>query len=247
MSFLAKKISEIQRDLNTKQLVHKKRDKKSSSDVWNKFHEIRTYGTNELVKYFFFCVKCERVVYNPSIDGNINYLRRHSCTSNNNTKTAKQPKLVIPESEKEKLRFSGAKFVARDLRPYSAIEGAGLLDLCGACMEFGQRNRRATKEDLFSAMPSRTTVKNKIGEIAAESKNEISKMLQLALVEGGIGATTDCWTDDYRHTTYISVVAHLAIPTDDDIDYHRFVLATNEVPEAVKSGTSFIQNLKFRV
>lgn len=103
-------------------------------------------------------------------------------------------------------------------------------------MEFGQRNRRAKRKDLIKALPSRNTVTSAVGKLAHESRSHISGLLKRAILSGGIGCTTDTWTDDYRHTTYISVVAHISLKEDKEIVYHRFVLATSEVAEMIKTG-----------
>lgn len=53
---------------------------------------------------------------------------------------------------------------------------------------------------------------------------------------GGIAATSDTWTDGFKHLTYICVVAHINIVEADGIKYHRIVLNTSEITELVKSS-----------
>lgn len=117
-----------------------------------------------------------------------------------------------------------------------AIEGAGLLELCTACMEFGQKNRRAKKSHLQSSLPSRNTVKKQISNVADDMRSKIADLMRKAINNGGLSATTDCWSDDYRHTSYICVVAHMCIEENNDLSYHRYVLSTDEISEYVKSG-----------
>lgn len=121
-------------------------------------------------------------------------------------------------------------------RPYSAIDCAGLKDLCIACMTFGQNNKNAKPADLLQALPTRNTVKAAVHMIADENRKHISKLMKSAVLSGGLAATTDCWTDDYRKRKYICVVVHISLNNDDQIKFHKFVLSTSEVTAVVKSG-----------
>lgn len=233
------RITEMKRDLSNGKLMHKQREKKCSSAVWKKFHEIFTADTEEKIDFFYLCTDCKDVIYNPTKDGNTNRLWRHNCAVSGDSGSStsnKKHTFTLLEKERKGLRVASAKFVAKDLRPSYAIERPGLLDLCEECMIFGQTHKKATREDLKYALPSRTSVQTEIAEMAKSYKENVSEMLKQAMESGGIGATTDTWTDDYRKTTYISVVAHISIYTGTDIKYDRFVLATNEVPEAIKEG-----------
>lgn len=101
-----------------------------------------------------------------------------------------------------------------------AIQGEGLLDLCYAVMKFGQKHRKATRKDLEEALPTRNTVKATTTSIASEKREAITKIIKKAIVAGGIAATTDTWTDNYHHTTYICVVAHICVYENNGITYH---------------------------
>lgn len=190
------------------------------------------------IQHFYYCTNCKTVVYNAANEGNTNKLLRHVCFGDINIpNTSKKKNLIISEAEKEVLKRASALFVAKDIRPAGAIEGEGLFELCCTCMEFGQRNRKATRNDLSNAFPSRNTVTSTVGKIATDCRRKTAAFIQRAIAKGGVAATTDCWTDDYRHITYISVVAHLSIRKNDDITYHRFVLSTNEISELIKTGS----------
>lgn len=115
---------------------------------------------NEVEKFehFFFCNGCERVLDNITVDGNINRLGRHAKETCRTT--------IGGKIDKERLRTAAVNFVSKDLRPYLAIECEGLLDLCNACMEFGQKYRRADRNDLEKVLPSRNTVKEDTNDAA---------------------------------------------------------------------------------
>lgn len=187
-----------------------------------------------MIKYFYYCTECETVVENPCNDGNTNRLLRHVC--NDNLFENDDDNLKIKSKDKENLKLAAANFIAKDLRPFYAIQCAGLLDLCFACMQFGQHYRKATKEHLERAMPSRNTVKDAVCNMAKTAKESIAQSIRRAIFDGGIGATTDTWTDDYIHTTYICVVAHICLVENGSIKYKRYVLNTSEIDEIVKTG-----------
>lgn len=216
-------------------LFHKPREsnKKSRSIVWNTFNEIFSSESNEKIEYYYFCIECEAIVHNPNQDGNTNRLLRHICTEED----AKGIKSVkIKSVDVEKLKIAAAGFIAKDLRPYFSVECEGLRDFGFACMLIGQKYHNACRNDFIKAMPSRNTVKGTIGDMAKETRESIGALLKLAIASGGIAATTDTWTDNYRHTTYICVVAHICLAQNDAIMYHRYVLNTSEIAEIVKTG-----------
>lgn len=239
---LAIKISEIENEIREKRMITKKKTslKKIRSPVWETFNEIFTADSLEAVPNFYQCTNCETIVYNPNIGGNTTRLIRHICYESKNGHDTNdhvgQERLMISAKDKEPLKSAAVKFIANDLRPYSAIEGEGLLDICVACMNFGQKFRKAGPADLKNALPSRNTVRAAVNERADEYREHVSKFLKKAIECGGIAATTDAWTDNYRHKSYLSVVCHLSIFENNEIKYHNFVLGTVEITETVKTG-----------
>lgn len=143
------------------------------------------------------------------------------------------------------MKLGAAKFVSKDLRPYFSVGCTGLLDLCMACMQCGQLYRKATRHDLERAMPSRNTVRSAVHQIAKAQRKKISLLITKAIETSGVAATTDTLTDDYRKSTYISVVAHLSIDENQTLQYNRFVLSCSEITELVKTGTNtlYLKNL----
>lgn len=141
---------------------------------------------------------------------------------------------------KKKLKYAAASFVAKDLRPIWAPTCEGALDMCVASMQFGQTYPQASVNDFLNAMPCRNTVRSTVNEIAKNTREKISVLIRKAIETGGVSATTDTWTDDYRKATYIAVVAHLTIHNKEnpEISRHRFVLSTSEITELVKSGST---------
>lgn len=212
-------------------MILMKRESKTWSAVWSNFMEIREQSDLHKQTNFVRCTNCFEVIYKPS--SNTNKLLRHRCKNGvSSTRT------VIKPEDKLRLKLGAANFVAKDLRPYFAVECTGLMDLCTSCMEFGQLYRKANRVDLEKAMPSRNTVKATVKYIAGKKREQAKELLKKAIETGGIAATTDTWKDDFRKATYISVVAHLTIDEDKICQHKRIVMACSEITEMVKRGTT---------
>lgn len=141
------------------------------------------------------------------------------------------------------LKIAAAKFVCRDLRPYHAIDCPGLFDLCAATMKFGQRYATATDEDLKKSMPTRNAVKATVSEVASTVREKIKTILQKSREYGGFGATTDNWTDNHLHNSYICVVVHTRIATELRIKKYNFVLHTNIITDLVKTKKVIVDRI----
>lgn len=127
---------------------------------------------------------------------------------NENGETKGQKRILVANEEKEKLKDASAKFVAKDFRPYNAVECEGLTDLCPASVQFGQRYPRATANDFEDAMPSRHILVGHMEKVANSAKTEIRKIMDLAKKQNGLAATTDCWTDNYQKRSYMCITIH---------------------------------------
>lgn len=152
-----------------------------------------------------------------------------------------QLKILVHPDIKQNFKISAVNFVAKDLRPYSAIEGSVLRELCVASMKFGKIYKKATEADLRDVLPIRNTVRADMTKSAKQIKNDIRKTLAGALKIGGFAITSDCWTDNYKRLTYICLVAHCNVITDKGIERHRYTLHVNQITELVKSKEVIIK------
>lgn len=175
-------------------MIPVKREAKSWSKVWSNFEEIREKSLPHIETNFVRCTQCSVLIHKPT--ANTNPLLRHKCLGDD-----KSNQIKLKPEDKMILKVGAAKFIVDDLRPYHAVECTGLLDLCTACMKFGQLHRKATREDLKHAMPSRNTVKSTVEQFAKSKRGLIKVLLRKAIETGGIAATTDTWQDDYRKST----------------------------------------------
>lgn len=99
----------------------KRPGKKVRSDVWNKFNEIVSRETNQIIDHFYYCINCKDVIDNYYTDDNTNRLKRHTCFSNN--KSAIERKSSVSKFDKDCLKRAAVHFVVKDLRPFYAMEG----------------------------------------------------------------------------------------------------------------------------
>lgn len=236
--------------LASKVYIHSQRQKRTRSAVWQKFHEIRDAETDALVENFYFCLQCEAIVHSASSDGNTNAFHRHECIESDQEMGVKKRRkktsnknIIFKDEDKAALKIASAKFVCKDLRPFHAIDCPGTFDLCSAAMKFGQKYPTATDEDLKKAMPSRNTTKAAVEEIANSVREKIKSVLEKSKVHGGFAATTDSWTDNHMHTTYICVVVHAKIVTEFKIKKYNFVIHTNEITDLVKTKEVIVNRL----
>lgn len=207
-----------------------KRKKKFHSPVWNYIYEV--YDDGERIADTYYCKICHKGLYNSYQKGNTSLFVRHSCISDENG--VKQKMIIRPETKKE-FKDAAADFVAIDLRPAFAVHGKGLLKLLDCAMKFGQNYRKATLDDLRHVMPSRNCVTAHLEEKANDIKAKIKSILQGAKEVGSFAVTSDTWTDNHRRLTYICLVAHCNIITENGIEKHRFTLYVDQITELIKT------------
>lgn len=174
---------------------------------WQTIHEIIDEDTNNRVEHLYLCTVCDEIIYNGSKDGNTMAFIRHVCFEKNEDGTNRK-RIVISKDAKEKLTSAAAKFVSKDLRKYNAVEGEGLMDLCTAAMQFGQRHPKATANDLKDAWPSRYLVTSAIGKVASDVKKDIRSVMEKAKLQNGLAATTGRLLDRQLSSPFVHVYNH---------------------------------------
>ena len=111
----------------------------------------------------------------------------------------------ISTSCKEEIANAAVAFVAEDLRPFSAIEGKGLLKLANALINVGAKHG---KVDAATVLPAQNTTKRRADKLASATKKSTVEEVRQALVNNFIvGMTTDMRTDlKSRH--FIGLTVH---------------------------------------
>lgn len=124
-----------------------KRTKRISSDVWNTFVMLVNVDTNDIINGWVQCVKCNR--YIPYNGSTTTRLRSHRCdkpqrnlissyVSSPSSPSSLKNRIQFSKYDKDIIREAAVKFVAKDIRPFYAIEGEGLIDLCTSMVMIGQ-------------------------------------------------------------------------------------------------------------
>lgn len=123
--------------------------------------------TDEILPDYFFCSKCAKI-YNLKLCNTGKTLKRHveKCTLREQITDHFVPELRQPTTKKIKLldkqlvKDAAMKFIIRDMRPISAIEGDGLRTLISKCTYIGAKYGHLTPEAIENTklLPSRQTV-----------------------------------------------------------------------------------------
>lgn len=195
--------------------------------------------TNKPIEYFAYCTGCSKAVMNPYGSGCTTKLLRHKCGLGcGNEEEPLSSYANFSKKDFAALKISAAKYVSYDLKPYSSIDGIGLRNLLKTVYRLGQTNKKINEDQFFNTIPTRNTIKSTICEIANDTRKYIGDLMSEAIRSGGIAVTTDNWTDNHRHATYLAMVAHICIERGDNMKFYRYVLATALVDETVKTGIS---------
>lgn len=213
--------------------LHVGKRKTRLAKCWDTTHEIVDVDADAKVDFVYLCTVCKNVVYNGRTDGNTMAFNRHICFAMDGQKEKKR--LLISKEEKEKLKIAASQFVVKDIRPYQAVEREGLLDLCTAAMRFGQKYPKADAQDFLSSMPSRHGVQRYVAVDADSVKKDIGNVLQAVKEHNGLGATTDCWTDNYRHHAYLCITIHGSLIEKGQIKTYRYVISMDILTDLVKT------------
>lgn len=143
------------------EFMHQAKAGSRDSAIWDTFHVIFDSTGNE-VDGFFFCLKCEGIVYSQyAIQGTTTQLLRHGCVTPQN-------QFKIDALERDELTKAAAKFITLGLRPFKELECDGLHELIMAGVKLGKKYNSMTLVDLKQVLPSRNTVR-RVVTIEAES------------------------------------------------------------------------------
>lgn len=223
-----KKQDEIAAQMMTK-YTHREKINARDSPIWNTFHLLFDKDENEVLG-FYFCTKCEKVVYSPfAVAGSTTQLLRHGCVPN------QHKGFTIDNAEFETLKRAAAKFVSLDLRPFQAVECPGLLELTMADVNLGKRYQNMTIDDLYHVFPTRNTIKDMVKADAENAKDSIKILFRKAMNNGGFGCTLDLWSDSYKYNSYLAMTADMFLVEGNEIVQKRIVFHMGKIAEIVKS------------
>lgn len=216
--------------------LESRRKTEKKSEAWEIFNEIIDKSNLKVVSNFVMCSQCCRFQeYNGETTSN---LIRHKCVERQRTLDSfinKKTKII--QEDLNKVKGACVKFIAKDLRPYNAMEGDGLFDLLKCMINIGKIYPMISESEMNNLIPCRNTVKSEVVNFANDMKTKIKNYFQQALkYPGGFSSTTDLWSDDFKNNSYICVTAHINLFENNEIKSKRFIIYLNKFDAAAKTG-----------
>lgn len=240
------------------------------SSNWSMFKEIVSDEGN-LVSNFVYCTNCAKVIsYNPS-KGTNNLNRHRTACSKKSTGTIEKymvrPINFLPK-DKAGILDAAKKFCYQDLRPFSAIEGDGLIKLLHEVSSVTNRYGLLSENQIRSLLPCRTTVRQlnvfemernlhlqnfyflqiqrNLSNDVEQKRKELIKQLHTAIENTSLSCTTDVWTDKIRHISYLGVTAHFVeLDKDENLSMQtKFLGLSYFDAEDIKDGPTINEKLK---
>lgn len=180
------------------------KEKHGKSGVWDKFAELVDSSHKKIG--FAICKDCDHILKYNYKTGTSN-LQRHNCRDSNNQSkiTSFLQKNKPPANVKELTKKKLIDFVCNDLRPFEIVSGKGFRDFIQEMINIGSIHGSFPVDEL---LPNPTTISRNIIKAAESIKSNLTvKLIEVFRKVGG-AFTTDCWTDDYRKISYISLTVH---------------------------------------
>lgn len=170
---------------------------KNRSRIWQVFANI--YSENQRIKHFVCCLQCKRVCkYNGKQTSN---LLRHKCIQ----KPATSEKERISSDEKKKVSDICTRWILKDCKPFSAVDGEGFRNMVKCFLEIGASHGPNVNVD--DLLPQSTTISMNLEAIADETKNLFSAQLQ-EILHCGVAVTCHLWLDNFVCRNYLVVILH---------------------------------------
>lgn len=232
-----------------------KRSKRITSDVWDSFVMLVNRDTNNIINGWVQCVKCNR--YTPYNGSTTTRLKSHRCdkpqrnlmsfyvsSPSSPSSALSKNRIQFSKYDKEMIREAAVKFVAKDIRPFYAIEGEGLIDLCTSMVMIGQNYPNIRKSDIVDLLPSRQTLQRFAITKATIAKTHIADDLHKALrTVGSFSSTVDTSTSRVQSITYLTITAKINIYENNCVTKKEFVLSANAMRNEQITGVNIRQKI----
>lgn len=185
---------------------------KKRAAVWAHLSEIFQSETNEQIIGYVMCTMCRKVMrYNSKTLGTnhlTNHVKSHDNGSHSMDEFVKKRK-ELGRAEKEIILKSCVNFVGADLRPYSAINGNGLIDLLQTFMKLGSIYGTLESSQIKELLPSIQTVSRHVEISGNELKMKMYTVLRNTLMTNRcLPITIDIWQDKFKRISYLGMTAH---------------------------------------
>lgn len=186
--------------------------KRFKSPIWEIVNEILDEN-RDLVKNAVVCTKCNKVfVYNSNSHGT-SHILKHSCMNSNASNTLISGFLTVQNKkirsdDKLKIKQAATSFICKDLRPFEALNGSGLLEFASACVNIGAIYGNLAIDDIKNLLPSPQTVSRFVSEKAVTVRVNLFEKVSKIVNDRGGAFTTDIWTDNTRRFSYLAITFH---------------------------------------
>lgn len=209
---------------------HEKRRRTSRSgiDYWQYFREIYDNNDNIILDYIA-CEKCSEIIYYRSADGTApmqRHLDKHSTSGQSNTmdQFVRKPVKNFSSFDREKSKLMSTDFVIKDVRPFEAIAGNGLIALLMFFSQLGHKYGPLSYEDVVEILPSPQTISRNVEKLGNDCRQKIKEEL-ISTWKGGMSMTTDLWNDGYRRVAYLYITAHYFVEIGNKLIYRSRIVS----------------------
>ena len=208
------------------------------SAVWKNFFLVNVDGDKAP---FVKCGKCSTLLKWKSKDGTSSLNAHHQYCSPKSplmkitdlpgfSGIPSQPK--VPSSVKSQIANELVNMCARDIRPFSTVDGEGFQGLCKSLIAIGSKYGNVPIEQV---LPCATTVSRHMESVLAKEKAALCEVLKTAV---NFGITTDGWSHTSTNQQYITITIHFI---DEQWKMHSHILATRDADE--KHTADYIKQL----
>lgn len=97
------------------------------------------------------------------------------------------------------------EFCGNDNRPMEIVSGEGFQNLAQFLVEMGAKHGHI---DVSTILPHPTTISRHIGDVKKTLNEQIFPNIQNAIINYECSATTDMWTDKFKHNAFITMTVH---------------------------------------
>lgn len=240
---LASKLMPKKRDEISKNCITEKNTRKSTSEVWKTFCLLLNIETHETVKGWAQCILCQEFAkYNGVTTSG---LKAHKCEKTQRDLTSffepssssSSTKITFTKNDFNVIRDATIKFVAKDIRPISAIDGRGIRDLIYEMVSIGIKYPKITISDIDRLLPSPRTLGRHLVKRAELSIDKIKYDLNRALnTVGTFSSSIDLYKDRYQSISYLGISCKYNIYENDCIVQKEIIIHVDNVDEEKITG-----------
>lgn len=238
---LASKLIPKKRDEISKISITGKNTRKSTSEVWKTFCLLLNIETHETVKGWAQCILCQEFAkYNGVTTSG---LKAHKCETDQQDlrsffkSSSPSTKITFTKNDFNVVRDATIKFVAKDIRPISAIEGEGIRDLIYELVLIGKKYPKILISDIDRLLPSRRTVGRHLAKRAELSIEKIKNDLNRALnTVGTFSSSIDLYKDRYQSVSYLGISCKYNIYENDCVIQKEIIVHVDNVDEETITG-----------